>query len=52
MGGTKFQLRENPRSGSKAMSVERKRRERERAKVGNNNDQYKRLNQLNNLIPM
>ena len=42
----KFQLRDYPRSGSKAMNVERRKKEEERAKVSNNNGQYKCLDQL------
>ena len=34
---TKFQPREFPQSGSKAIDVKEKERKRERAKVGNNN---------------
>ena len=44
MGETKFELPEYSRSGSKAMSVEREKKER-RAKVSNNNGQYIRLSQ-------
>ena len=38
-GETKFQPRERPRSGSKAIDVKEGRGEREIAKVGNNNGQ-------------
>ena len=41
LGETKFQLREFRRSLSKAMSIEE--REKERAKVSDNNGQYIRL---------
>ena len=43
-GETKFQLPEFPQSGSKAMSVEG-RKKKESAKVVNDNGQYIRLNQ-------
>ena len=39
MGGNKFQPREFPRSGSKAIDIEEEEEEERRAKVGNNNGQ-------------
>ena len=42
MGGTKFQPREFPRSGSKAMDI--KERDKEIVKVGNNNGQLRIAN--------
>ena len=46
-GETKFQLPECPRSGSKAMSIERE-KERRRAKVNDYNGQHICLNQFVN----
>ena len=41
-----LQLWEFPQSGSKAISVEERKKEERRAKVSNNNGHYIRLNQL------